>query len=91
VIDEARALKLAAETGEVWLGAARVRKAVAAKRAKLIVVASNAPSGAIAGITGVKVHTFRGTNADLGAACGKPFSVSALAVLDPGDSNILSL
>ena len=91
MIDEARALKLAAETGEVWLGAERMRKAVAAKRAKLVVVASNAPPGALAGITGVKVHTFSGTNADLGAACGKPFSVSALAVLDPGDSNILSL
>ena len=91
MIDEARALKLAAETGEVWLGAERMRKAVAAKRAKLVVVASNAPREALAGITGVKVHAFSGTNADLGAACGKPFSVSALAVLDPGDSNILSL
>jgi ribosomal protein L30E len=26
---------------------------------------------------------------DLGAACGKPFSVSALAVLDAGESDIL--
>ena len=91
MIDEARALKVAVETGEVWLGAQRVRKAVAAKRAKLVVVASNAPPDALGGIAGVKVHTFPGTNADLGAACGKPFSVSTLAVLDPGDSNILSL
>lgn len=91
MIDEARALKLAVETGEVWLGAERARKAVAAKRAKLVVVASNAPPDSLRGIVGVKIHTFAGTNADLGAACGKPFSVSALAVVDPGDSNILSL
>ena len=91
MIDEARALKVAVETGEVWLGAKRVRRAVAAKRAKLVVFASNAPPEALRGITGVKIHTFSGTNADLGAACGKPFSVSAIAVVDPGDSNILSL
>ncbi len=91
MIDETRALKLAVETGEVWLGAERARKAVAAKRAKLVVVASNAPPDSLRGIVGVKIHTFAGTNADLGAACGKPFSVTLLAVVDPGDSNILSL
>ena len=91
MIDEARALKLAVDTGKVWLGAKRVRQAVAAKRAKLVVLAANAPEATMAGLAGVKVHRFAGTNAELGAACGKPFSVSALVVLDPGDSNILSL
>ena len=28
---------------------------------------------------------------ELGAICGKPFSVAALAIVDPGESNILSL
>ena len=91
MIDEARALKLAVDTGVVWLGASRVRKAVAAKRARLVVVASNAPGDVLSGIAGMKVHTFPGTNAELGAACGKPFAVAALAVLEPGESNILSL
>lgn len=91
MIDEARAIKVAVDTGTVWLGASQVRKAVAAKRAKLVVVASNAPPLFVGGIAGVKVHTFPGTNAELGAACGKPFAVSALAVLEPGESNILSV
>jgi large subunit ribosomal protein L30e len=28
---------------------------------------------------------------DLGSACGKPFSVAALAVIEPGDSEIMAL
>lgn len=91
MIDEARALKLAVDTGKVWLGAKRARAAVAAKKAKLVVVASNVPPEALRGLEGAKVHRFAGTNAELGAACGKPFAVAALAVLDAGDSNILSL
>jgi large subunit ribosomal protein L30e len=37
------------------------------------------------------VFRFEGNNMELGALCGKPFSVSALAVIDKGTSNILSL
>jgi large subunit ribosomal protein L30e len=33
---------------------------------------------------------YPGMGVDLGVACGKPFSISALAVLEPGDSEILS-
>jgi large subunit ribosomal protein L30e len=40
---------------------------------------------------GVKTHRYEGTNMELGALCGKPFSVSALAVIEKGSSNILSL
>jgi large subunit ribosomal protein L30e len=91
VIDEARALKVAVDTGKVILGLRRVRRAVKQEKARLLVVASNCPDPELKSLPGVKVHLFRGTNAELGAACGVPFSVSALAVLDPGESNILSL
>src|SRR5439155_1527305 len=43
-----------------------------------------------AGLGEVRLLRFPGTNVDLGAACGVPFSVAAVAVLSPGDSNILS-
>ena len=50
------------------------------------------PSAALtAGDIGVRVFTYDGNNMELGAICGKPFSVSALAVIDKGTSNILSL
>ena len=89
MIDVARALKAAVDTGEVRFGLRSVRLAAKAGKARLVVVASNGPEE-LPGIT-AKVHRFAGTNAELGAACGKPFSVSALAVVDPGDSNILSV
>jgi len=91
VIDEARALKVAVDTGKVILGARRARRAAKEKKARLLVLASNCPEADLKTLAGVKVHIFPGTNAELGAACGVPFSVSALAVLDPGESNILSL
>lgn len=89
MIDVARALKVAVDTGEVRFGIRTVRLVAKAGKARLVVVASNCP-GDLSGIA-AKTFAFPGTNAELGAACGKPFSVSALAVLDPGDSNILSV
>lgn len=35
------------------------------------------------------VHHYSGNNVDLGTACGKYFHVSALAITDPGDSDII--
>lgn len=89
-IDLPRALRLAADTGDVRFGIRQVRKAVKAKQAKMVVVASNCPPEALEGLADVKTFRFSGTNADLGTACGMPFSVAALAVLSPGESNILS-
>ena len=37
------------------------------------------------------VHSFNGNNSVLGAACGKPFPVSIIAILDGGKSDILNL
>lgn len=91
MIDEARALKSAAQTGSVVVGIKEVWAAIRSKKARLVVIANNCPDPKLAQERSVKVHRFGGTNADLGAACGKAFSVSALAVLDAGESNILSL
>ena len=54
----------------------------------LVIVASEMLTGSD---IGVKVHIYEGNNMELGALCGKPFSVSALAVIDKGTSNILTL
>jgi len=71
------------------VGLRSVRQTARAGKARLVVVASNCQED-LSGL-GSKVIAFPGTNAELGSACGKPFSVSALAILDPGDSNILSV
>ncbi len=90
MIDVPRALRIATDTGDVRFGIHEVRKAVKAKAAKMVVVASNCPSDALQGLGDVKVLPFAGTNLELGASCGVPFSVAALAVVAPGESNILS-
>ena len=90
MIDLLRALKVATDTGDVRFGVREVRKAVKTKAAKLVVVASNCPAEDVESFGGVRMHRFAGTNVELGAACGVPFSIAAVAVLSPGESNILS-
>ena len=41
--------------------------------------------------TGLFIYTYEGSSVQLGKACGKPFMVSALAIVDPGESDLLSL
>ena len=91
MIDVSRALRVAADTGEVRFGLRQVRRAAKAKAAKLVVLASNCPEDAVRNLGDVRLFRFSGTNVDLGAACGMPFSVAAIAVITPGESNILSV
>lgn len=91
MIDVSRALRVAADTGEVRFGLREVRRAAKAKAAKLVVLASNCPEDAVQNLGDVRLFRFSGTNVDLGAACGMPFSVAAIAVISPGESNILSV
>jgi len=91
MIDIARALKTAAATGEVRFGLAETKKSMKKGEAKLVVLASNCPEkDSLGGQASSKVLVFAGTNVELGAACGKPFPISALAIVSPGESNILS-
>jgi len=90
VIDVPRALRVATDTGDVRFGLREVRRAAKTKSAKLVVVASNCPPDAVQDFGDVRLVRFSGTNVDLGAACGVPFSVAAVAVISPGESNILS-
>ena len=90
MIDMARALKTAATTGKVRFGLAETKKSIKKGEAKLVVVSSNCPEDDIAGESLLKVVVFNGTNVELGSACGKPFPISALAIVNPGESNILS-
>lgn len=92
MIDLGRALKTAITTGKVVFGVQQAEKAVKKGEAKMVVISSNCPSEFLRSITvGVPVRVFEGTNMELGALAGKPFSVSALAVIDKGTSNIMLL
>ena len=92
-MDINRELHSAIGTGNVQLGTSQCREAVAAGKAKLVLLARNCPAAAVEDIERgeVPVYHFDGTNADLGIACGKPFGISAVTILDGGNSEILGL
>ncbi len=91
MIDMNRALKTASTTGDVRFGLAETKKSMKKGEAKMVVVSKNCPeTSALQSGSSVKIVTYEGTNVELGNACGKPFPISALAVVSPGESNILS-
>ena len=92
-MDLNKALRLAIDTGDVHLGSKQASRAVDSESAKLIILASNCPKGTVDFVKGGKipVHSFSGNNSVLGAACGKPFPISVVAILDGGKSDVLSL
>ncbi len=87
-------LRRAIKTGEVLLGQHKTEKTIQQGKAQLVVLSGNCPveyAKRIGEIPGIAVHTFEGTSVALGKACGKPFMVSALAIVNPGESDILSI
>ena len=97
VTDIERELVNALKTGEVVLGSKRTIKLVKLGKAKAVVIASNTPPKIVseimyyAQISKIPVYVYPGTSVELGALCGKPFTVASLAIIDPGSSRIIDL
>ncbi|MDP6154748.1 MAG: 50S ribosomal protein L30e [Candidatus Thermoplasmatota archaeon] len=93
-MDIRRALRQAVSTGTVFLGTKLTLKALKKKKVKLIIYCKNTstPQEEIFLKFGdIPNYQFPGTNFELGAACGKPFAVSVLSIIKPGESDILAL
>jgi large subunit ribosomal protein L30e len=94
-MDVQRSLRTVIATGKVLIGSDQTAKAVENGKAKMVILANNAPDGeairAAASKKRVPVYAFDGMGTQLGPACGKPFAISALAVLDAGQSDVLQL
>jgi len=90
-------IKLLYKTGKVVLGSRKSVKLVKSGKAVGVVLASNIPKHVIEDFTyyatlgNVKIIRYAGSSYELGALLGKPFPVSAIAIIDPGDSNILEV
>ena len=87
-------LRRAMKTGKVILGQNQTEQCINEGSAQMVVLAANCPenfSESVRSKSGLFVYTFDGSSVQLGKACGKPFMVSALAVINPGESDILSL
>jgi large subunit ribosomal protein L30e len=94
-MDIQRALRSAVSTGKVHLGTAQAVKAVKSGEARLVIIAEGTPASDTLRTTaekkGVPTYDFGGRGTELGPACGKPFPVGVLTVLDAGESDILQL
>jgi large subunit ribosomal protein L30e len=96
-MDLAFELRKVLETGEAVLGSKRTIQLAKTGGAKLIIVARNAPADIkediyyYAKLSGIPVYEFEGTSVELGTLLGKPFVVASLAIVNPGESNILAL
>ena len=90
-------IESAVNTGECRIGTQESIDALRKGEAKLVVVAANCPVDAYedieqyAQMSSTKITVFEGTSWDLGEVIGKPFMVSAIAVIKPGDSRILDM
>jgi len=97
MIDVDKAIASAVKTGKVAFGVDSALQNAQAGRAKLIILASNCPKDIrdqierYCALSNVPLITHRGSSLDLAAVCGKPFTVSALSIREPGDSEILKL
>ena len=80
-------IKAALAKGEIMIGARSAAKAIKAGHAKTVVLASNAPENVrkdfehYGKTASIPVHKFNGTGKQLGVFLGKPFAVSALAIM----------
>ncbi|MGI0140772.1 MAG: 50S ribosomal protein L30e [Thermoplasmata archaeon] len=93
-MDLAHALKVALETGTVRIGLSQTVEAAESKKARLVIVSTTCPDARLSrerSIGKVPIYHYEGTAVELGQACGRPHPISAMAVVDPGQSAILSL
>ena len=86
------AIKTAVTTGKVYFGMKQCEKAVKSGKVKLIIASANCPEESMKKdrYGNVPIYHFQGMTIDLGNACGKPFPVSVLSIIDPGSSTILT-
>merc|ERR1712137_796269 len=89
-------LALVMKSGKVTLGYKSTLKSLRSGKAKLVIISGNTPPlrkselEYYAMLSKTSVHHFSGNNIELGTACGKLFRCSTMAILDAGDSDILT-
>jgi len=93
-MDFETSLRRAIKSGSVLKGQKSTKECVQAGKAQMVVVAGNCSEEFrqfLADQEDLFVYTYEGSSMLLGKACGQPFMISALAVVEPGESDILNL
>ena len=94
-MDIARQLKQGISTGSIVFGQRQTSSQCSKGDAKMVLVAANCPESFIDELRNshpsIPMHQVAMVNRQLRAACGKPFPVSSLCILDAGISDLLQL
>ena len=95
--DVHRELQKVLHRGEVLLGSKETVKAVLNDEARVVIHASKCPErvkqifadAARNGDEDLIVYEYPANSLELGLACGKPYSIASLCIIDPSDSAIV--
>ncbi len=97
MVDIGKELQVAINTGKVVMGFEETKKVILAGSPKLVIIAANAPRWVrrdleyYTKLAGVPIFTFPGSSIELGTAAKRPHKIMALAIIDPGESEILKV
>ena len=92
-------IKVAYKTGKIIYGKKQVLKELRQNPFKMLIIANNCPKELENQLNYYNslmknklfIHKYKGSSWDLGLACAKPYMISVIGVIDPGDSDLLSL
>jgi large subunit ribosomal protein L30e len=94
-MDVKKQINNALETGQVILGGKKTISSILNSDPQLIILASNCPKKQTqsikyyAALAGKKTITLKEKAAEIASSIGKPYPVSAMAVMDFGESTLL--
>lgn len=90
-------LAIAVKTGKVLFGANSTLNSTMSGKVQLVIAASNCPKKIRAELeyycklSKIPFLAYPKTNVELGRMCSRPFIVSAMAIRDHGDSDIVKI
>lgn len=91
MVDTDKILRTIIKEGKVVIGAKETIRSMSDKTAKLAIVSSNCPPEVKKEIGTDNQIEYSADNIELGTACGKPFAISALAILEADETDIHAL
>ena len=97
MIDVAREIRRAVDTGKVIIGTDRTEKSLFEGSIKLVIFSDNCPKNIKREISyksslrKIPTHAVDLSSMKLGEICGKPFPIAVLSVIDQGNSKVLEI
>lgn len=97
MVDLNRVISSAVKSGKALLGSKQTLDAAKSGKAMALIVASNCPAKILSDIkrysdlSKIPLYVYPASSSDLGSACGKPFAVSALAIRETSEPDILKM